>query len=344
MIVRSKAPLRLGFGGGGTDLSPYCELYGGLVINATINMYAHCSITTTSDNRIVFDCLDIGEHFDAPASAVIEPKGECLLLKGVYNRVVKDFNGGQPLSLHVSTYADAPVGSGLGTSSTMVVAILKAFIELLKLPLGEYDAANLAYQIERIDLKLDGGKQDQYAATFGGFNFIEFGKDNKVIVNPLRIREWIKDELEASLVLYYTGRSRESAKIIDEQIKSTQANANHGLEAMHQIKAIAVQMKEHLLKGDIEGMAKDLNEAWEAKKKTSSAISNPSIDRIYKAAMKAGASAGKISGAGGGGYMFFLVNPEKKYQVISELSKPEYGGRVDNVEFVDKGTKGWFLS
>lgn len=341
MIIRSKAPLRLGLAGGGTDLDSYSSLYGGVVLNVTINMYAHCTIETTNNNQIEFIAKDLGVSEVYPLSTNIDISEKLQLHCGVYNRIVKDFNNGNPISLKVTTYSDAPAGSGLGTSSAVVVAILKAYIELLKLPLGEYDVAHLAYEIERKDLNLAGGKQDQYAATFGGFNFIEFYKDDRVIVNPLRIRQWMKDELEESLVLFFTGKSRESANIIKEQIKNTKSNDKSNLEGMHELKEAAYRMKEALLKGDIDGIAKELKNGWEAKKKTSSVITNSQIDHIYQTAINYGAKAGKISGAGGGGFMMFIVDPLKKVDVINALS--EFEGKVQSVEFVDRGTKGWYI-
>ena len=340
MIIRSKAPLRLGLAGGGTDLSPYADTYGGVVLNVTIDMYAHCTIEKLDEEKIIFEAKDLGEYYEGKIESNISIDGNLSLHKGVYNRIVKDYNNGMPLAIRVITYSDAPPGSGLGTSSTMVVALLKAYIELLQLPLGEYDVANLAYEIERVDLGLSGGKQDQYAATFGGFNFMEFYDHNRVIVNPLRIRNWFKDELEESLVVYFTGKSRESAKIIDEQIKSTTENKKSNLEAMHELKESAYKMKEALLKGNINGMAIELAKGWEAKKKTSSVISNPMIEEIYNAAINSGAIAGKISGAGGGGFMMFIVDPAKKTDVIKALEK--FDGRVESVHFVDQGTKGWY--
>jgi D-glycero-alpha-D-manno-heptose-7-phosphate kinase len=304
-------------------------------------MYAHCTIETTNNNLIEFVAKDFGVNETYPLQAVLVVSDRLPLHCGVYNRIVKEFNNGNPISLKVTTYSDAPAGSGLGTSSAVVVAILKAYIELLKLPLGEYDVAHLAYEIERKDLNLAGGKQDQYAATFGGFNFIEFYKDDRVIVNPLRIRQWMKDELEESLVLFFTGKSRESANIIKEQIKNTQSNDKNNLEGMHELKEAAYRMKESLLKGDIDGIAKELKNGWEAKKKTSSVITNTQIDLIYQAALSSGAKAGKISGAGGGGFMMFIVDPLKNVDVINALSK--FDGKVQNVEFVDRGTKGWYI-
>jgi D-glycero-alpha-D-manno-heptose-7-phosphate kinase len=340
-IVRSKAPLRLGLAGGGTDIDNYSRVYGGVVLNATINMYAHCTIEIIENDEIHFIAKDLGVVEIYKLDTELPVSEKLPLHCGVYNRIVKDFNNNKPIALKITTYADAPAGSGLGTSSAIVVAILKAFIELLKLPLGEYDVAHLAYEIERVDLNLAGGKQDQYAATFGGFNFIEFYSNDRVIVNPLRIRQWMKDELEESLVLFFTGKSRESANIIKDQIASTIDNKQSNLEGMHQLKEAAYKMKEALLKGDVNGIALELKNGWEAKKKTSKVISNPLIEDIYLTAIQNGAIAGKISGAGGGGFMMFIVDPLRKLDVINALNK--FDGKVQSIEFVDRGTKGWYI-
>ena len=234
MLIRSKAPLRLGFAGGGTDVSPYSDLYGGLILNATINLFAYCTIEEKNDGVISIKGSDIEQSTEYKTAKTLPIDGCLDLHKGVYNRVVKEFNITEPLSFAISTYSDSPPGSGLGSSSTMVVAILKAFVEWLSLPLGEYEIAKLAYEIEREDLGLSGGKQDQYAATFGGFNFMEFYND-RIIVNPLIIKRWIIDELESSVILYYTGASRSSAQIIDEQKQNTASGNVVAIEAMHQI-------------------------------------------------------------------------------------------------------------
>lgn len=341
MIIRSRAPLRIGLAGGGTDVSPYCDEFGGVVLNATVNMYANCTIEPTNDGKIVFDAVDRNERFECNATTYIEIDDVLPLHKGIYNRIVKDFNDEKPLSFKMTTYSDAPAGSGLGTSSTVVVSILKAFEEWLKLPLGEYDLARLAYEIERKDLGLSGGKQDQYAATFGGFNFIEFYDNDRVIVNPLRIKNWIRTELESSIILYYTGQSRDSAKIIDEQIKNTSNKKSSSIEAMHELKKSAYIMKEAVLRGEFGKFAECLRNGWEAKKKTASVVSNSRIEESYDLIMENGGVAAKVSGAGGGGFMMIYCNPIKRTNLINILNQTE--GQVVEVQFTDNGTEGWIL-
>jgi D-glycero-alpha-D-manno-heptose-7-phosphate kinase len=339
MIIRSKAPLRLGLAGGGSDVSPYSELYGGAVLNATIDQYAYCTIEETSSDSIIINAADLNCKKKYPSVLNLPIDGLLDLHKGVYNRIVKDFGIKKPLSFKITTFCDAPPGSGLGSSSTMVVAILKAFTEWLNLPLGDYDMAHLAYQIERIDLGLSGGKQDQYAATFGGFNFIEFNKDDRVIVNPLRIKRWIVDELEVSMVLYYTGASRSSDKIIREQQKNTETGKKLPLEATHSIKRNSYMIKDFLLKGDIIQFSKAIGNEWESKKKMAGSITNENIEKIYEAAIKTGAYGGKVSGAGGGGFMFFTIEPNKRLDLIKTLNT--FNGSVLNFHFSDNGCQGW---
>ena len=339
MIIRSKAPLRLGLAGGGTDVSPYSDLYGGAILNATINMFAYTTLEPTNDGKLVFESPDRKLHEEYDSAGCVDTDGFFVLHKGVYNRIVKDFTH-QPLSFRISSYVDVPPGSGLGTSSTLVVSILGAFVEWLKLPLGEYDIARLAYEIERVDLGMSGGKQDQYAATFGGFNFMEFNKDN-VIVNPLRIRNRYADELAHNLVLYYTDTSHVSAEIIEEQQRNVRAKNSHSIEAMHKLKEQAVQMKEALPRGHIDQIGEILDFGWRYKKQMANSITNPRIDSIYNAAKQAGASGGKISGAGGGGFMFFYCPGVTRYAVVEALQ--QFGGKAKRYEFVNEGLKTWSM-
>jgi len=217
----------------------------------------------------------------------------------------------------------------------LVVAVIGAFAEWLKLQLGEYDIAHLAFEIERIELKQAGGKQDQYAATFGGFNFMEFYDNHKVIVNPLRIKQEIIDELQHNLLLYYTGTSRLSSKIIEAQVESVKAGKEDPVKAMHKLKEQAILMKEAILKGNLDEVGEILHFGWEHKKQMAEGITNPVIEDIYETALKAGATGGKISGAGGGGFMMFYCPKNTKYKVIEALKK--FGGEFRRYQFTKYG-------
>lgn len=341
MIYRSKAPFRLGIAGGGTDVSPYSDLYGGAILNVTVNLYAFASVRPLTDGKIRFVHINDNttEEFDSLAALPTDSSG-LLLQRGIYNSIVKKFNHGQPLSFELITYMDVPSGSGLGTSSTLVVAILGAFTEWLKLPLGRYDIAHYAYEIERLDLQMAGGKQDQYAATFGGVNFMEFYEDDKVIVNPLRIRSTILQEWAMNTVLFYTDLQRASSKIIEEQAENVKNRNNRSVEAMHNVKKEAYRMKNCLLKDELHELGKALNTSWTNKKKMAKNISNESIDRIYATALENGALGGKISGAGGGGFMFFYCPGTTRYDVIRALSALHIG-HVCPFEFSNNGLTTW---
>lgn len=339
-IYRARAPLRLGLAGGGTDVSPFSEEQGGYVLNATIDLYAQAILEPLETGEVIFAAEDREETVVLSAAAVLPDVEPLRLHRGIYNRIVRQFNNGQPLSFKLTTFADAPAGSGLGTSSTMVVCIIQAFSEWLGLGLGEYDIAHLAYEIEREELKLAGGKQDQYAAAFGGFNFIEFGPGaDRVLVNPLRIKEWVRNELEASTVLFYTGQSRESAKIIEQQMESTKVRQSPSVAAMFALKQDAVAMKEAILRGDLTKYAGILRQSWESKKQLAASVSNPMLDAIYDDAIAAGASAGKISGAGGGGFFMFFVPPARRMAVLRRLK--QHRGEVMNFHFTAIGAQSW---
>jgi D-glycero-alpha-D-manno-heptose-7-phosphate kinase len=340
MIYRSKAPLRIGLAGGGTDVSPYTDLYGGAILNATISLSAYAAIEPLNENTIIVEALDRKEQEQYDLAPVLPVSGKLDLLKAVYNRIYKEYQI-PSTGLRVSTFVDAPAGSGLGTSSTLVVAVLGAFVEMLKLPLGDYDIAHLAYDIERNDLKLAGGRQDQYAATFGGVNFMEFYKDDKVIVNPLRIRPQYMHELENNLVLYFTATSRESAGIIKEQVNNVNQNNEESIEAMHQLKEQARMMKEALLKGRLNEFGEILDFGFQQKRKMAHNISNSRIEEIYLAAKTAGATGGKISGAGGGGFMIFYCPGNSNYAVKEALLK--FGGEVKKYSFTKYGLTSWTI-
>lgn len=338
MKVRSKAPLRLGLAGGGTDVSPYSDLFGGAILNATISLYAYATIEPRTDGKICMKSDDKNQEFWFDTDSLLPVDQGLILHQGIYNRVVNDFVK-KPLSFTLTTYVDAPPGSGLGTSSTLVVAILGAFAEWQNLPLGEYDLAKLAYDIERTDLRMAGGKQDQYAATFGGVNFMEFSGKDKVIVNPLRIKDAYLNELAHNLILFYTQTSRLSSTIIEAQTRNVINHNEKSIEAMHKLKIQSIMMKEALLKGDLDKVGEILDFGWNYKKQMAEEITNSFLDRIYETAKANGATGGKISGAGGGGFMIFYCPGNSRTSVINALK--QFGGEAKRYEFTEKGLTTW---
>jgi D-glycero-alpha-D-manno-heptose-7-phosphate kinase len=338
MIYRSKAPFRLGLAGGGTDVSPYSDLYGGAILNATISLFAQANIEPISEPYIIFHSIDQNLQLQFPLHTRLETDNGLALQCGIYNRLLSENVLGKQ-GFKLTTHLEVPAGSGLGTSSTLVVAILKAYSEMLNLPLGDYDLAHLAFEIERLDLKLSGGKQDQYAATFGGVNFMEFFEDGKVIVNPLRIRQEYLFELENNLVLYFTSISRQSDEIIREQQKNVTNHNQSSIDAMHQLKEQSKMMKEALLKGKLDAIGEILDFGFMQKRKMAHNISNDYMDELYDTARKAGASGGKISGAGGGGFMFFYCPRNTKFKVIESLKK--FNGYFMNYQFTKYGAQSW---
>ena len=339
MIVRSRAPLRLGLAGGGTDVSPYCDTFGGYVLNATIDRYAYAVLSDLDAPVVRLVASDQQLAVELALADAYPLDGTLSLHKAVYNHMVAHHNDGQPLAVELTTFCDSPIGAGLGSSSTLVVAMIRAFVERLNLAMDDYDIAHLAYRIERIDCGLKGGKQDQYSATFGGFNFMEFYADDRVVVNPLRIKNWVRCELEASLLLYYSGVSRESARIIADQSENVKQKDSAALDGMHRLKQEAQAMKVALLRGNFGEIVDSMRLGWESKKSTASSVSTPRIEAIHAAAMDAGALAGKVSGAGGGGFMMFFVRPDRRMDVIRALQS--FDGAGANCHFTHDGTQAW---
>lgn len=336
--VRARVPLRLGLAGGGTDLSPYCDEHGGAVLNVTIDRYAYAFIEPSPDGKVHFIAPDVGteECFEPDLDAI--GAATLRLHAGVLRRMSLQFGGGRVMPLRITSFVDAPAGSGLGSSSALVVALVEAFRYHLGLPLGRYDVAHMAFEIERLELNLAGGKQDQYAACFGGANFIEFLADHRVIVNPLRVPSAVMNELETATVICFTGVSRRSEAIIEDQ-QRRMSGPDKQLDDLHQLKADALQMKEALLRGEIDRMAAVLNRSWEAKKRTAAGISTAHIEALVECGMAAGAIGGKVSGAGGGGFMMFLVPPPRRMQLIQALNAG--GGTASGVHFTSEGAESW---
>jgi len=320
MIIRSIAPLRISFAGGGTDILEYYREHGGAVINSTINWYAHTNLTPAKAGVRVIS-LDYGsdeeiKHFDYT--------GKNDLIKATLNKMIGAKK--EQLGAEFFMHTDTPPGSGLGASSAVVVSLVGAINKWTNKTMNNYEIAELAYDIERNELCIRGGYQDQYAATFGGFNHIEFLKDGKVIVNPLRVSDDTVHELEAHLLLCYTGTTRQSSGIIENQIKGIKEGSN--LDMLHKQKEMAFDMKNVLLRGNLDRFGEMLDEAWQTKKKLTSNITNQQIDKLYDAARKSGAIGGKILGAGGGGYLLLYCNYKKKHLVekmmnsLGAMSKP----------------------
>ncbi|NDB95523.1 MAG: dehydrogenase [Verrucomicrobia bacterium] len=337
--MRGRAPLRLGFGGGGSDVPAYSSRYGGCILNITISMFAYASVETRRDGRIGVTLGNMGHQSEHAPSTLLElkPEGPAALIQAILSRFSRKYGLLPPINLHA--WSDAPPGSGLGSSSTLVVAVCAALAEVMGIALGEYDVARLAYEIERLDLGMAGGQQDQYAAAFGGVNFMEFHEDGGVLVNPLRVKESILNELESSLLLYYTGVSRESAKIIQDQIHAAETSPGKSLEALHRVKKEALALKKHLLVGDLKSFYEAINAGWLAKKDSSHSITNPMIEKVVSEATRAGAVAAKVSGAGGGGFIMFFVPPEKRTKVANVLL--ESGGQIYPVQFTKRGVQVW---
>ncbi|MGB6975675.1 MAG: hypothetical protein WBD67_13410 [Terracidiphilus sp.] len=341
MMVRSRAPLRIGLAGGGTDVSPYCDEFGGAILNATISHYAYASIEPLPNGEACFQSEDQNRSVSYPCSAIPQADGNLDLHKHVHAYAIRWFNHGHPLSLCLKTRVDVPSGSGLGGSSTLVVAALKAYAEWFSYPMDDYELAHAAYIVEREEAGLRGGRQDQYAAAFGGFNFMEFNQNGQVLVNPLRIRQSVVSELEASMILYYSGASRASEEIIAEQARNVEQGNREAIDAMHLIKQEALRMKESLLRGDFGLLHEVLRSSWEAKRRMASKIVSERIEMLYEKALEAGAYCAKISGAGGGGFMIFLVDPMRKNRVVEALRRCEDSGVVYASQFTPTGAQAW---
>ena len=336
MIIRSKAPLRISFCGGGTDVSPYKEEYGGVVLSVTIDKFAYGTLRVRDDRSITVKSLDYDIVAKYHLDEELPYNGELDLVKAVLKN--KTLGCDLPCGFDFFIHSDAPPGSGLGSSSTMVVALIGLLKHFKRLPLTNYDIAELAFEIERRELGIEGGVQDQYAATFGGFNFMEFNGPT-VIVNPLRIEREIINELEYHLLLCYTGRTRMSANIIKSQVASYVSKEEEVLAAMEELKAITVELKNALLQGKLDDFGKLLDVAWNNKKKMAKQITNPAIDQLYATARRHGALGGKILGAGGGGYLLIYSDFEKKHKIAEELEK--IGGQVVEFTFDSEGLQTW---
>jgi D-glycero-alpha-D-manno-heptose-7-phosphate kinase len=329
--IRAKTPLRVSFAGGGTDVPPFPEREGGLVLSATINRYAYGALAPRDDGNIGVESVDYGltDYYGQEDSLAFD--GRLDLVKAAIRKLGR---GGFDLFLH----SNAPPGSGLGSSSSVMVTLIGLLKEYHRMALTDYEIAELAIGVERGDLGIRGGLQDQYAATFGGFNFIEMDAD-RVVVNPLRIPHDVIHELEHDMLLCYTGRTRQSDGIIHDQTSRFEAGEDAALEGLRMQKTLAVEMKNALLRGRLSEFGELLGTAWEYKKKMSPRITTGFIDEAYDAAIAAGALGGKVTGAGGGGYMLFFCPFHLKHRVAQALIG--LGGEVGEFEFTPYGLTTW---
>jgi D-glycero-alpha-D-manno-heptose-7-phosphate kinase len=334
MTVRSRSPLRVSFGGGGTDVSPYLDERGGAVLSATIDRYAYATIEPGED-FIAVESLDYDVSIAYALDEEFVYDGQLDLAKAVIDRFRADHGlGGVSIRLH----NDAPPGSGLGSSSAICVALSGALAAHLGLEMGAQELAEFAYRIERVDAGIQGGKQDQYATAFGGLNFIEFGRE-ATKVERLSLAPATLYELQYSLVFAYVGGQHFSSRIIERQIGNFERRETSAVEAMDRIKELAYEMRHALDSGDVPGFGSLLHEGWQAKKRMADGISNPRIDAVYETARAAGALGGKVSGAGGGGFMFFVTDPRRRFAVQDALR--EHGAELVNFTFVEEGMRAW---
>lgn len=331
MVIRGRAPLRISFGGGGTDVAPFCEEQGGAIIGSTINKYAYCSIVPRDDDQIVVHSLDFDMTVKYNTNENYVYDGKLDLVTAALKAM--DIKQGCEVYLQ----CDAPPGSGLGTSSTVMVAMLTAMSRWKGEMMDAYAMADLAYQVERLDLKIDGGYQDQYASPFGGFNFIEFHGRNNVVVNPLRIKKDIIHELQYNLLLCYTGKVHVSANIIKDQVSNYEKQ--DPFKAMCEVKALSYALKDELLKGNLHSFGKLLDYGWQSKKRMSNKISNPQIDELYAEALKAGAMGGKLLGAGGGGFLLLYCPYNVRHKVAARME--QMGGQLTDWNFELRGAQSW---
>ena len=337
--VRSRSPLRLGLAGGGTDLKNYTNKFTGRVLNATINLYAHVTLDPLESKKkqIVFEAKDININQKIKISNLNKIKAKLPLHLETYKYIISKYNNNRHISHKLTTYVDVPFGSGLGSSSTLVVSMIEAYTSFLKIKLNKHQIAKDAFIIEREICRFDGGKQDQYAAAFGGINIFEF-KQNSVKVKPLNLNQKIVQEFEESTILYYLGYSRKTNKIIaDQNMKTLKSKTT--LNAMHSMKRESYEFENNIKKGNYHSLFKSLERGWRHKVKTSKYISSNKISNIFNYAKKNGAEAGKISGAGGGGFMIFFTKPENSAKLKKKLN--EYGGYVINCSFTFEGSQSW---
>lgn len=331
MIIRSRAPLRVSFAGGGTDVSPYLEEKGGAVLSTTIDKYAYCNLQPTEREGGVVRSLDYDVVANFHGTADLPPDSSMVLPRAVLSRF--DLQ-----RVDMLMHCDAPPGSGLGSSSALAVAMVGAARRWQGALTDPRDVAETAFLVERRDAAIEGGKQDQYAAAYGGFNFIEFSKD-KTIVSPVRLPQDMLDEMQYRLMLCFTGRLHVSANIITDQVARYRSGKEDAVQALDLTKDLAYRMRKTLLGGGLEEFGHLLSEAWALKRRFSPRITDPAIDRMYETALASGALGGKLLGAGGGGFLLLYCDYTKRHLVAREMTK--LGGDVVPFRFDGTGLRVW---
>lgn len=334
MFSRARAPSRIGFGGGGTDLTHYFVDQGGVVINAAICKYAHAALRKRPDAGIRIYSHDLRKRIEAPSLAELERglDGEMKLIISVVRLIQPSFG------FEMEVAADFPVGSGLGGSAAVAAAVIGCFNEFRADPWDRHQIAEMAFQAERLILSIPGGWQDQYATVFGGFNYMEFTADHNSIL-PLRLEPRTVAELEESIVLCYSGRPHDSGVIHRDQKARTVAAGRKASSSADRKKSLALEMKRRLLRGDVYGYGRLLHEAWQIKRQDSPLVSDAALDSLYDHAIANGAIGGKLLGAGGGGYFLFFVPPFERYRLYDALAAR--GLRCERVLFEESGVRSW---
>jgi len=334
--LRGKSPLRISFAGGGTDLPYFFEKYGGAVINTTINQYCYATVKKRADSKIIIESNDADEEVVLDGKN-LKYNGEHEIIKSVFNIINPGF--GMDFYLH----NDVPPGRGLGSSASFAGLITKLIGGLQGIEYDDETIAETAYKAEVEELKIPGGKQDQYAAVFGGFNWIEFGQGDKKIMHPLRIKENTLDELRGHLTLCYTGNEHSSRQQHKKQEKTFQENEIEIAARLQNLKGVATEIKESLLsvRPNFERIGELLHTSWENKRRLSPNISNKRTDNLYEVGIKNGAYGGKLLGSGGGGYILFIHPPKKRNQLVRALEGEE--GQLLNFDFETRGTRTWVI-
>ena len=337
-VLRSRAPLRVSFAGGGTDVAPFPQREGGAVLSGTISSFAYATLRPRTDGRITVQSLDFGYSIGFSVDDPVEYNGQLDLPKAAIARI-REVPGAMPVTgFDLFLHTAAPPGSGLGSSSAVMVSVIGLVAAHCGLDLTPYEIAELAFRLEREDLGIPGGSQDQYAAAFGGFNFMEFRGD-EVVVNPLRIRTSTIHELEHNMLLAFTGQTRVSDHIIEDQRTRYETGNAEALEGLRAQKELAERMKRALVRGEVDTCGLLLREAWLEKQKMSSRITTPLIDEAMKRALNNGALGGKVTGAGGGGHMVFVCEFERRHVVAEQLI--ELGLTVSEPIFCHDGVTTW---